>query len=58
VFEWLQEVGGVPEADMRRTFNLGIGMVLIVEPDRVQDVLAMLTAGGESAFQIGVLKAA
>ena len=56
VFEWLQDVGGVPEADMRRTFNLGIGMVLIVEPARVQDVLAMLTAGGESAVQIGVLK--
>ena len=58
MFEWLQEVGGVPESDMRRTFNLGIGMVLIVEPARAKDVLAMLTAGGESAFQIGVLKAA
>ena len=58
VFEWLQEVGGVPEADMRRTFNLGIGMVLIVEPAHLQDVIAMLTAGGESAVQIGVLKAA
>jgi phosphoribosylaminoimidazole synthetase len=58
VFEWLQETGGVPEADMRRTFNLGIGMVLIVAPERVKDVLAMLTAAGESAFQIGVLKSA
>ncbi|HYD73041.1 MAG TPA: phosphoribosylformylglycinamidine cyclo-ligase [Candidatus Binatia bacterium] len=58
VFEWLQEAGGVPEADMRRTFNLGIGMVLIVAPEHVQDVVAMLTAGGESAFEIGVLTAA
>lgn len=57
VFEWLQREGGVPEADMRRTFNLGIGMVLIVAPERVKEVEAMLVAGGESAFQIGVLKA-
>jgi phosphoribosylformylglycinamidine cyclo-ligase len=56
VFEWLQSTGGVPEADMRRTFNLGIGMVLIVEPARATDVIAMLTAAGETAFQIGVLK--
>lgn len=58
VFQWLQDTGGVPEEDMRRTFNLGIGMVLIVDPARVKDVLAMLTAGGENAFEIGVLKAA
>ncbi len=57
VFEWLQSTGGVPEADMRRTFNLGVGMVLIVDPERERDVLAMLTAGGESAFKVGVLKA-
>ena len=57
VFDWLQETGGVPETDMRRTFNLGVGMVLIVAPERVKDVEAMLTAGGETAFQIGVLKA-
>ncbi len=58
VFEWLQATGGVPEEDMRRTFNLGVGMILILEPARVKDVLAMLTAGGETAFEIGVLKAA
>jgi phosphoribosylaminoimidazole synthetase len=58
VFEWLQSTGGVPEADMRRTFNLGVGMVLIVAPERADDVITMLVAGGESAFKIGVLKAA
>jgi len=58
VFEWLQSTGGVPEEDMRRTFNLGVGMILIVEPSRAKDVIEMLTAGGETAFQIGVLKAA
>ncbi len=58
VFAWLQEAGGVPEEDMRRTFNLGIGMILIVDPIRAEDVITMLTAGGESVFQIGTLKAA
>ncbi|MGD9980042.1 MAG: phosphoribosylformylglycinamidine cyclo-ligase [Hyphomonadaceae bacterium] len=56
VFEWLQATGGVPETDMRRTFNLGIGMILVVDPAHVKDVLAMLTAAGESAFKIGKLK--
>ena len=58
VFEWLQASGAIPEEDMRRTFNLGVGMVLIVAQERVQDALAMLTAGGESAFEIGALKSA
>ena len=44
--------------DWRRTFNLGVGMILIVDPARAGDVIAMLTAGGESAFQIGTLKSA
>jgi phosphoribosylformylglycinamidine cyclo-ligase len=56
VFEWLQETGGVPEADMRRTFNLGIGMVLIVAPENAERVIGILNDAGESAFKIGVLK--
>jgi len=56
VFEWLQSTGGVPEEDMRRTFNLGVGMVLIVEPAKADGVIAALTAAGEQAFKIGVLK--
>jgi phosphoribosylaminoimidazole synthetase len=56
VFEWLQSTGGVPEADMRRTFNLGIGMVLIAAPENADRVIAMLKDGGEQAFKIGVLK--
>ena len=58
VFEWLQATGGVPEEDMRRTFNLGIGMVLIVAPAHADDVVAKLKAGGEAAFKIGTLKSA
>lgn len=58
VFDWLQAAGGVPEEDMRRTFNLGVGMVLIVAPAKADEVIAQLQAGGERAFKIGVLQAA
>jgi len=58
VFEWLQASGGVPEAEMRRTFNLGVGFVLIVAPERADEVIAHLRQGGEQALRIGVLKAA
>ena len=43
---------------MRRTFNLGIGMILIVAPEKADEVVAMLNGAGESAFKIGALKAA
>ena len=55
VFEWLQSTGGVPEADMRRTFNLGVGFVLIVAPEDAANVTADLKANGEQAFAIGTL---
>jgi phosphoribosylformylglycinamidine cyclo-ligase len=55
VFEWLQSTGGVPEDDMRRTFNLGVGLALIVEPAQADRVIAGLAAAGEKAFSIGRL---
>ncbi len=58
MFEWLQSTGGVPEADMRRTFNLGIGMILVVETAKADDVVAQLNGAGERAFKIGALKTA
>jgi len=58
VFEWLQTTGGVPEEDMRRTFNLGVGLSLIVDPAKANDVIARLNAAGERAFKIGQLSAA
>lgn len=58
VFEWLQSTGGVPEDDMRRTFNLGVGMVLVAAPAKADEAISMLNAAGERAFKIGVLKQA
>lgn len=55
VFQWLAATGGVAEAEMRRTFNCGVGLTLIVAPDDVGDVLAGLTQAGEDAFVMGEL---
>jgi phosphoribosylaminoimidazole synthetase len=55
VFQWLQEVGGVAEAEMRRTFNCGVGLILIVDPHQVPDVLEGLARAEEDAFVVGEL---
>ena len=58
VFQWLQATGGVETEEMRRTFNCGVGMVLIVAPEDAGDVLEALLAAGEDAFICGELTAA
>jgi len=57
VFEWLQGVGSVADAEMRRTFNCGVGVMLIVGPEDMPSVLANLAAAGEDAFVMGQLAA-
>ena len=58
VFAWLAETGGVAQEEMRRTFNCGLGMVLIVGADEAPMVLDALLAAGEDAFICGELAAA
>jgi phosphoribosylaminoimidazole synthetase len=58
VFAWLADVGGVAEAEMRRTFNLGIGFLLILAAEAAPAVLAALLDAGEDAFICGDLAAA
>ena len=53
LFDWLQREGSIEVAEMRRVFNCGIGMVVIVPPAAVAEVLAALTAAGETATEIG-----
>jgi len=52
VFGFLQRAGDVPDADMYRTFNMGIGMVLVVEPGWVQDVFGRLRQAGETGAAV------
>jgi phosphoribosylformylglycinamidine cyclo-ligase len=53
IFPFLQEKGGIPEDEMYRTFNNGIGMVLIVRSKDVEDIMARLRSFKEKAFVIG-----
>jgi len=58
VFQWLAKTGGISTHEMHRTFNCGIGMLLAVSPDRLDDALASLEQSGETAMIIGTLKEA
>jgi phosphoribosylaminoimidazole synthetase len=55
VFQWLQETGAIPEDDIRRTFNLGIGMVAIAEKAEADAIIAALKQSGEDATIIGTV---
>ena len=55
VFAWMQEVGGVSDLELRRTFNCGVGLMLIVDPHELAEVLEGLVRDGEDAFVIGEL---
>lgn len=57
LFKWLQEHGGVADAEMHRVFNCGIGMVVIVSADQAQAAKAQLEAAGETVYQIGHIRA-
>jgi phosphoribosylaminoimidazole (AIR) synthetase len=58
VFDWLQEAGGIADEEMRRTFNSGVGLMLVVAQENVEPVLAALLNAGEDAFVCGELRAA
>jgi phosphoribosylaminoimidazole synthetase len=55
VFQWLQAAGGVAEQEMRRTFNCGVGLLLVVDTHDLPDVLEGLVRAGEDAFVVGEL---
>jgi phosphoribosylformylglycinamidine cyclo-ligase len=53
VFQWLAETGGMEQAEVLKTFNAGIGMVLAVDPAQANAVRQVLEKAGETVFQIG-----
>ena len=55
VFKWLQETGGIETAEMLKTFNSGIGMVIVVAPDRADEIAALLEAEGETVARLGTV---
>lgn len=55
IFTWFGEAGHVPVPDMLKTFNLGVGMVVIVKPENASKVSSALTKAGERVYTIGKL---
>jgi phosphoribosylformylglycinamidine cyclo-ligase len=53
VFASLKAIGDVSEREMYRVFNMGIGYVVVVPPDRAEETLDLLRAQGERAWRIG-----
>ena len=53
VFAWLAEAGAIPPDEMMRTFNCGVGMAVIVAPDRVAETRAVFEQSGETVYVIG-----
>ena len=57
LFDWLQKEGGVPDAEMHRVFNCGIGMVVVVAERDAAAAISLLSAAGEAAYRIGSIRA-
>ena len=57
LFAWLQATAGIDDIEMNRTFNNGIGMVVVVDAANAEATAATLRASGESVHTIGVIAA-
>jgi phosphoribosylformylglycinamidine cyclo-ligase len=56
LFQWLQKEGNVDAQEMYRTFNCGIGMVVIVGAEHADEAMAQLSAAGETVYRIGKIR--
>jgi phosphoribosylformylglycinamidine cyclo-ligase len=56
LFQWLQKEGNVDAQEMYRTFNCGIGMVVIVGAEHADEAVAQLSAAGETVYRIGKIR--
>jgi phosphoribosylformylglycinamidine cyclo-ligase len=57
LFQWLQKTGGVATNEMWRTFNCGVGFVLVVDTNDADATIATLNAMGEAAWRFGSIRA-
>ena len=53
IFDLIQRHGNVPESDMRHTFNLGVGLLVVVPPSELDAAMSIAAQHGETAFTIG-----
>ena len=57
IFRWLQSEGQVTNEEMWRTFNCGIGLIIIIAPENAPQAKALLEESGETVFHIGEIQA-
>jgi phosphoribosylformylglycinamidine cyclo-ligase len=55
VFDWLMRAGGIAEAEMLKSFNCGIGLVLVVTPGRAAEIAGLLRQAGETVVTLGTV---
>jgi phosphoribosylformylglycinamidine cyclo-ligase len=53
VFRWLAETGGMAQSELLKTFNSGIGMVLVVDPAKAAEITGLLRDLGETVYTLG-----
>lgn len=53
IFNYLMETGNIPERDMYNTYNMGVGMSIVVAADEAEKAIEVLKANGEDAYVIG-----
>ena len=53
LFQWLQEMGNIESRELHRTFNCGIGMVVVVAESDAARAMQLLTAAGETVYRVG-----
>jgi phosphoribosylformylglycinamidine cyclo-ligase len=55
VFDWLQSEGNIETNEMRRTFNCGVGMAVVVKPQQANSAIGLLNESGETAWRLGTI---
>ena len=53
IFDLIAKEGNIPERDMYNTYNMGVGMSVVVPAEQVEEALSILTEYGETAYVIG-----
>ena len=56
IFDWLATSGGISNEEMRKTFNCGIGMIIVVNDQDTKETLNLLESCNETAWKIGTIK--
>ncbi|MGE3476862.1 MAG: phosphoribosylformylglycinamidine cyclo-ligase [Rhodospirillaceae bacterium] len=55
MMKWIAKQGGIESAELARTFNCGVGMVVVVSPEKAEEATKLLTSHGETVMRIGIV---